>query len=90
VVSSGPCSVIIQSVIGMSQGAATATLQGQGLNVAAFTASTGCSASNTGIVVSQNPGGGVQSHAGATVSIGVCPQSPPTTTSSTTTTTTAG
>ena len=83
-VSSGSCQVIVQSVIGMSQGSATSTLQGQGLNVAAVTATQGCTPSNVGAVVSQSPSGGVSVGAGSTVTIGVCPATPPTTTTTTT------
>ncbi|MEI8050330.1 MAG: Stk1 family PASTA domain-containing Ser/Thr kinase [Actinomycetes bacterium] len=90
VLSSGSCQVIIQNVIGSSQGQATAILQAQGLSVSATTASAGCSASNTGSVVSQSPSGGVKVQSGSTVTIGVCPATPPTssTTSTTSTTTT--
>ena len=84
VVSSGSCQVIVQNVIGLSQGGATSTLQGQGLTVSAATATSGCNSSNAGLVVSQNPSGGSSVASGATVVIGVCPATPPTTTSTTT------
>ena len=79
-VSSGSCQVVVQNVIGMSQGSATATLQGQGLSVSATTASSGCNATNVGVVLTQNPAGGSSVQAGASVTIGVCPATPPTTT----------
>ena len=84
-VSSGSCQLVVQNVVGMSQGSATSTLQGQGLGVAAQTASTGCTAANVGVVINQSPAGGSSVQAGATVTISVCPSTPPT--SSTTTTT---
>ena len=84
-VSSGSCQIVIQNVIGMSQGSAISTLQGQGLAVSATTATTGCAATNVGVVVSQSPAGGSSVEAASSVTIGVCPATPPT--SSTTTTT---
>ena len=84
-VSSGSCQVVVQSVVGMSQGSATSTLQGQGLSVTATTASTGCTITNVGVVVSQTPGGGSSVQAGASVTIAVCPAAPPTTSTTTTT-----
>ena len=84
-VSSGSCQVVVQSVVGMSQGSATSTLQGQGLSVTATTATTGCSITNVGVVVSQTPGGGSSVQAGASVTIAVCPAAPPTTSTTTTT-----
>ena len=79
-VSSGSCQVVVQNVIGMSQASATSTLQGQGLSVSATTATTGCNATNVGVVLSQNPAGGSSVQAGTSVTIGVCPATPPTTT----------
>ena len=84
-VSSGSCQVVVQSVVGMSQGSATSTLQGQGLSVTATTATTGCTITNVGVVVSQTPGGGSSVQAGASVTIAVCPAAPPTTSTTTTT-----
>jgi len=89
IVSSGACQIIVQNVIGLSQGAATATLQGQGLTVHAQTPSSGCGAGNAGLVIAQSPTGGSQVNSGAVISISVCPAAPPTTTSSTTSTTSA-
>ena len=71
---------MVQNVIGMSQASATSTLQGQGLSVSATTATTGCNATNVGVVLSQNPAGGSSVQAGTSVTIGVCPATPPTTT----------
>ena len=84
-VSSGSCQVVVQNVIGMSQGSAISTLQSQGLTVSATTATTGCAATNVGVVVSQSPAGGSSVPAGSSVTVGVCPAAPPTTSTTTTT-----
>ena len=90
VVSSGSCQVIVQNVIGLTQGSATATLQGQGLTVSAAAASSGCTTGNAGLVVSQTPSGGSSESAGSTVVIAVCPATPPPSSTTTTTTTAPG
>jgi serine/threonine-protein kinase len=86
VVSSGPCNVVVQNVVGSSQGSATNTLQNQGLSVSSVTTSQ-CSPSQNGLVVSQNPNGGASVPSGANVQINVCNNTAPPTTTTTTTTT---
>ena len=90
VVSSGSCQVIVQNVIGLTQGSATATLQAQGLTVSAAAASSGCTTGNAGLVVSQTPSGGSSENAGSTVVIAVCPATPPPSSTTTTSTTAPG
>jgi beta-lactam-binding protein with PASTA domain/tRNA A-37 threonylcarbamoyl transferase component Bud32 len=83
VISSGPCQVIIEGVIGDSQSDATGVLMGQGLTVA--TASTGtCDPSQNGNVVSQSPPAGTSVPLPATDTITVCSNAPPPTTTTTT------
>jgi len=47
VVSTGSCSVVIQNVVGLTQSAATITLQGQGLVVQSAVATSGCMPTTT-------------------------------------------
>ena len=82
-VSSGNCTVIIQNVVGLTQGGATTALQGQGLSVVA-TAATQAACTMAGIpngsVQSQSPVGGSSVNGGSTVTIAVCPNTVTTTT----------
>jgi beta-lactam-binding protein with PASTA domain/tRNA A-37 threonylcarbamoyl transferase component Bud32 len=80
IVSSGPCNVVVQSVIGDDQGTATSALQAQNLTVTAVQTST-CDPSQNGNVTDQSPSGGTQVTLPTTVTITVCNSaSPPTTT----------
>jgi eukaryotic-like serine/threonine-protein kinase len=79
IVSSGPCNVVVQGVVGDSQGTATSDLTGQGLTVSANPTAT-CDPGQNGNVVDQNPSGGTQVTLPATVTITVCNSSTPTTT----------
>jgi len=84
VISSGPCQIVVRSVVGSAQADATNALQAQGLTVATATTTT-CDPTNNGNVVSQNPTGGSQVMLPATDTITVCSaQSQSTTTTSTT------
>jgi eukaryotic-like serine/threonine-protein kinase len=85
VISSGPCQVVVENVVGKSSSDATAALQGQGLTVSV--ASTGtCAAADDGNVVDQNPPAGTQVNLPATETITVCSTSSTSTTSGTPTT----
>jgi beta-lactam-binding protein with PASTA domain len=87
VISTGPCQVVVQNVVGQRQSDATSALQGQGLTVATSDTSS-CDASANGNVVSQNPQAGTQVSLPATDTITVCSAPAGTTTTTTTTTTT--
>jgi serine/threonine-protein kinase len=78
-VSSGPSTVVVQNVVGETQGNATTTLTGQGLNPVAACQATSDSTQN-GIVVAQTPSGGTPANPGATVTITVANSSGCTTT----------
>jgi len=83
VISSGPCQVVVENVVGQSATDATNTLKGQGLTVAQTTTNS-CTATNDGNVVSQNPSAGTQVNLPATVTITVCSApAPPSTTTTT-------
>lgn len=77
IVSTGPSTVVVQNVVGLSASAATSTLQNQGLQVsqatAPTTACTGPSSPGAGNVATQNPTGGTSVTSGQTVTIAVCP-----------------
>jgi eukaryotic-like serine/threonine-protein kinase len=79
IVSSGPCNVVVQSVVGDSQSAANSALTAQNLTVAT-TMDSACDPSEDGNVLSQSPSGGTQVTLPATVTIDVCNSSIPTTT----------
>ncbi len=83
-ISSGPCQVVIQNVVGDSSASATSTLSGQGLTVQ-VASTVVCDPSEQGDVVAQSPGGGTQVTLPASDTITVCSTTSP---SSTTTTTT--
>ena len=85
VISTGPCSVVVQNVLGQTQQNATSALQGQGLTVTPTT-TTSCDPSQAGSVVTQSPTGGTTVANPSNVTITVCNAAP---TTSTTTTTTA-
>ena len=75
-VSSGSCTVIVQNVVGLTQGGATSALQAQGLSVVATAAlQSYCTSAGVpnGSVASQSPVGGSSVNGGATVTISVCP-----------------
>ena len=81
-VSSGRCTVIVQNVVGMTQGGATSALQAQGLSVVATAAlQSACTAQGVpnGSVLSQSPVGGSTVNGGASVTIAVCPNTTGTT-----------
>jgi beta-lactam-binding protein with PASTA domain/tRNA A-37 threonylcarbamoyl transferase component Bud32 len=83
VISSGPCQVVVENVVGQNATDATNTLKGQGLTVAQTTTNA-CTAANDGNVVSQNPSAGTQVNLPATVTITVCSApAPPSTTTTT-------
>jgi beta-lactam-binding protein with PASTA domain/tRNA A-37 threonylcarbamoyl transferase component Bud32 len=71
IVSSGNCSIVIQSVIGQSSSDATGVLQGQGLTVQ-MASTTVCDPSQNGNVVSQSPVAGTQVTLPQTDTITVC------------------
>ena len=73
---SGNC-VVVPDVSGQTQSQATATLQDDGLTVNPATTSN-CAPSSDGLVVGQNPSGGMSVHPGSAVVITVCSASPPT------------
>ena len=77
VISSGPCQVVIEGVIGDSSSDATGVLTGQGLTVATV-ATNVCDPSQNGNVVSQNPAAGTQVTLPATDTITVCSAVSPT------------
>ena len=79
IVSSGPCNVVVQGVVGDDQGTATNDLKNQNLTVA-VNPTTACDPSQNGNVVDQSPEGGTQVTLPSTVTITVCNSSPPTTT----------
>ena len=81
-VSTGRCTVIVQNVVGMTQGGATSALQAQGLQVVATAAlQSACTAQGVpnGSVLSQSPVGGSTVNGGASVTIAVCPNTTGTT-----------
>jgi serine/threonine-protein kinase len=86
-VSSGPASVSVPSLIGLSQSAAYTALAKQGLNVGSVNAVS--SSATAGTVTDQNPGAGAPVTPGSSVNLQVSagPPATTTTTSSTTTTT---
>ncbi len=86
VISSGPCQVVIEGVIGDSSSDATGVLTGQGLTVATA-GTTVCDPSQNGDVVSQSPSAGTQVTLPATDTITVCSAVLPTLPTTTTTTT---
>ena len=83
VVSSGPKQVTVPDVVGMSQSAATSTLENAGLKVTVV--QTVSTPANVGKVISQNPSGNTKVDDGTSVTITVGIAAPTTTTSSTTT-----
>jgi serine/threonine-protein kinase len=90
IISSGPCQVVIEGVIGDSSSDASGVLTGQGLTVATTTTNV-CDPSQNGNVVSQSPAAGTQVRLPATDNITVCSATsptPPTLPTTTTTTTT--
>ncbi len=70
VVSSGPQQVTVPSVVGQTQGSATAALKAKGLQVQTTPVNT-TNSSQIGRVVSQSPGANVQVASGSTVVISV-------------------
>ena len=86
IISSGPCQVVIEGVIGDSSSDATGVLTGQGLTVASTTTNI-CDPSQNGNVVSQSPSAGTQVRLPATDNITVCSATAPTTPTTTTSTT---
>ncbi len=89
VVSTGPCQVVLQNVVGQTQSSATSTLQGQSSQLTVTPVqTTNCLPSQNGTVVSQSPQGGTQVASNSQVTIDVCSNSGTTTTNSGTTTTT--
>ncbi|MGH9046288.1 MAG: Stk1 family PASTA domain-containing Ser/Thr kinase [Acidimicrobiales bacterium] len=83
--SSGPCQVTVQNVVGDSSTAGTSALQGQGLTVAPASTTT-CDSSENGNIVAQSPPGGTTVSLPATDTITVCNNTASTTTTTTTTT----
>jgi serine/threonine-protein kinase len=73
VVSTGPCQVILQNVVGQSEASATATLKGQSSQLTVNPVNThSCPASQNGNVTAQSPTGGTQVSSSSTVTITVC------------------
>jgi len=92
-VSTGACSATVPSVIGLSQGAAVAQINGvNGLTANAVQVDCSSGGGSAGTVQSQSPGAGSTVNTPATVTLNICSQSsttttttaPPTTTTSTT------
>jgi len=83
IVSSGPCNVVVQSVVGEDQATATSALMGQNLTVTS-TQTDVCDPSQNGNVIAQSPSGGTQvtlpSTVNLTVGASAVPPPPPTTT----------
>jgi eukaryotic-like serine/threonine-protein kinase len=86
VVSTGPCTAVVPSVVGLSQSAASAKVSGvAGLSPAFSTTSVPCTdGTQPGFVDLQTPSGGDVVNTPATVTMTICSQ-PPTTTTTTTT-----
>jgi eukaryotic-like serine/threonine-protein kinase len=82
-ISSGPCQVVVQNVVGDSSASASSALTGQGLTVQTTTTAA-CDPSDDGTVVDQSPAGGTQVTLPATATITVCSMSSGTTTTTTT------
>jgi serine/threonine-protein kinase len=82
IVSAGPCNVVVQSVVGETQAAATSALMGQNLTVATTT-DTACDPTQNGNVLDQSPTGGTQVTLPSTVTITVCNSAAPPTTTTT-------
>src|SRR5580658_1662808 len=79
IVSSGPCNVVVQSVVGDTQAAATSALMGQNLTVTSGQTDV-CDPGQDGNVLSQSPSGGTQVTLPTTVTITVCNSAVPNTT----------
>jgi eukaryotic-like serine/threonine-protein kinase len=79
IVSSGPCNVVVQSVVGDDQMSATSALMDQGLTVA-VNPTGACDPSQNSDVTDQSPEGGTQVTLPTTVTITVCNSVSPTTT----------
>jgi len=86
-ISSGPCTVVVQNVVGQTSSDASGVLSGQGLTVQVASTNS-CDPSQNGNVVSQSPAAGTQVNLPATDTITVCSATSSTTSSSTPTATT--
>jgi serine/threonine-protein kinase len=88
-VSSGPAPVTVETVTGLTEAQARATLEGQGLQVTVTNVEVAFDSPTAGRVRSQNPTGGQSVPKGSTVALTVDQAGPAPTTTTTTTTTTA-
>jgi beta-lactam-binding protein with PASTA domain/tRNA A-37 threonylcarbamoyl transferase component Bud32 len=70
-VSTGPCNVVVPTVVGNSETQAISTLSGDGLKAVPSTTAT-CAPATNKKVVSQTPAGGTTVKSGTTVAITVC------------------
>jgi serine/threonine-protein kinase len=72
-VSTGPCQVILQNVVGQSQASATSTLKAQSSQLTVNPVNTAnCATGQNGNVTAQSPTGGTQVSSSSTVTITVC------------------
>jgi serine/threonine-protein kinase len=73
ILSTGYCQVSTPNLVGLTKDAATTLLESQGLVPGPTTASTGCSPSNSGVVMSQEQAPGSQILYNSTVTFASCP-----------------